>query len=46
MQLTDHSRRSQSTVRAYNTSLFVTLELSRSIWLAAISAPGSDKILK
>jgi hypothetical protein len=46
MQRTDHSPHSQSTVRAYNTSLFVALERSRSIWLAAISAPGSDKVSK
>jgi hypothetical protein len=43
---THRSFPSQSTARAYNTSLFVALGLSRSIWLAAISAPGSDKISK
>jgi len=46
MQCTDHPCHSRSTARPYDTSLFVALELSKSIWLIAVSAPGSDKISK
>jgi transposase len=46
MQCTDHPCHSRSIARPYDTSLFVALELSKSIWLIAVSAPGSDKISK
>jgi transposase len=44
MQRIDHPVRSRATVHEHDTSLFVALELSRSVWLIAVSAPGSDKI--
>jgi len=46
MQCTDHPRHSRSTVHPYDRSLFVALELSKSIWLTAVSAPGSEKVSK
>jgi transposase len=46
MQRIDHPVRSRATVHEHDTSLFVALELSRSVWLIAVSAPGSDKISK
>jgi len=46
MQCTDHPCHSQSTVRRYDRALFMGVELSKSIWLVAMSAPGSDKISK
>ena len=46
MQSIDYPVRSRVTVQEHDTSLFVALELSRSIWLVAVSAPGSDKISK
>jgi transposase len=46
MQRTDHPCHSQSAGRPYDTSLFVALELSKSTWLIAVSASGSDKISK
>ena len=46
MQRIDHPVRSRATVHEHDTALFVALELSRSIWLVAVSAPGSDKISK
>jgi len=46
MQCTDHPRHSWSTVHPYDRSLFVALELSKSIWLTAVSAPGSEKVSK
>jgi transposase len=35
---------SQPTIQRYDRTLFVTLELRKSIWLVAVSAPGNDKI--
>ena len=46
MQCTDYPLRSRAAADEHDTSLFVALELSRSIWLVAVSAPGSDKISK
>lgn len=46
MQGIDYPVRSRVTVQDHDTSLFVALELSRSIWLVAVSAPGNDKISK
>src|SRR5260370_20069715 len=46
MQRTDHHCHVRATVHLHDTSLFVALELSKSIWLTAVSAPGSDKISK
>jgi transposase len=46
MQCINHPVRSRVTVHEYDNSPFVALELSRSIWLIAVSMPGSDKISK
>ncbi len=46
MQHADHSRDLRSAVRPDDRSVFVALELSRSLWLVAINAPGSDRISK
>jgi transposase len=46
MQSTDHHCHSQSTVQRYDGALFVALELSKSIWLIGVSAPGSQKMSK
>ena len=46
MQGIDYPVRSRVTVQEHDNSLFVALELSRSIWLVAVSAPGNDKISK
>jgi transposase len=46
MQYTARTRHLTATVQEYDISLFVALELSRSIWLLAVSAPNSDKISK
>ena len=46
MQRIDHHVRSRAAAHEHDTSLFVALELSRSIWLVAVSAPGCDKISK
>ena len=40
------SANGKSTVHPYDRSLFVALELSKSIWLTAVSAPGSEKVSK
>jgi hypothetical protein len=37
MQCTDHPSHSQSTVHRYDWTLFVALELSKSIWQVATS---------
>jgi len=36
----------RSAARRHDTSLFVALEFSKSIWLLAVSAPGRDRISK
>jgi len=46
MRYTARTPHLPATVREYDISLFVALELSRSIWLLAVSAPSSDKISK
>ena len=46
MGCTDHSAHLRAAVREEDSSLFVALELSKSVWLAAASAPGSEKISK
>jgi transposase len=44
---TDHpATEVQTTARANNSKLFVSLELSRSTWLVTASAPGSEKFSK
>ena len=44
MRCTDHAGRLRAAVREEDSSLFVALELSRSAWLIAASAPGSEKV--
>ncbi len=46
MQYTARTRHLTATLQEYDSSLFVALELSRSICLLAVSAPNSDKISK
>jgi hypothetical protein len=46
MQRTDHSGHVRAAAHRHDTSLFVALELSKSVWLIAVSAPGSDKMSK
>jgi hypothetical protein len=46
MRCTDHSARPKAAVREEDSSLFVALELSKSVWLIAASAPGSEKVSK
>ena len=46
MQRTDHSGPVRAAPDPHDTSLFVALELSKSVWLIAVSAPGSDKMSK
>ncbi len=46
MPCTDHSCHSRFAVHPYDRSLFVALELSKSVWLTAVNAPGSDKMSK
>jgi transposase len=46
MQRTDHSGHVRAAADPHDTSLFVALELSKSVWLIAVSAPGSDKMSK
>ncbi len=46
MQCTDHPSHLRSAAHRHDTSLFVALELSKSAWLIAVSAPGSDKMSK
>jgi transposase len=45
-QRTDHSGHIRAAADPHDTSLFVALELSKSAWLIAVSAPGSDKMSK
>ena len=46
MRCTDHPAHLRAAVREEDSSLFVALELSKSVWLIAASAPGSEKISK
>jgi hypothetical protein len=46
MQDTNHAVCPGTAAREHDTSLFVALELSRSVWLIAVNMPGSDKISK
>jgi transposase len=46
MQCTDHPGHLRPAAHRHDTSLFVALELSKSAWLVAVSAPGSDKMSK
>lgn len=46
MRRTDHLLRLRSAAHEHDNSLFVALELSKSTWLIAVSAPGSDKLSK
>jgi transposase len=46
MQCTDQHAYPRTTVREEDSSLFVALELSKSVWLIAASAPGSEKVSK
>jgi hypothetical protein len=43
MQCTDNSVRLRMAVHEQDSTPFVRLELSKSIWLIAVSAPESDK---
>ena len=44
---TDHPATApQAAVRANDTKLFASLELSKSRWLVTVSAPGSEKLSK
>jgi transposase len=46
MRFTDRPLHPKTAVHGYDTALFVALELSRSTWLIAVNAPGSEKISK
>ena len=46
MRCTDHPAHPRAAVREEDSSLFVALELSKSAWLVAASARGSEKISK
>ena len=46
MRRTEHPVRLRATAREQDSSLFVALELSKSVWLIAVSAPGSEKVSK
>ena len=46
MRSIDHRAHPRAAVREENSSLFVALELSKSVWLIAVSAPGSEKVSK
>ena len=46
MLCTDQPAHLRAAVRAEDNSLFVALELSKSVWLVAASAAGSEKISK
>jgi len=46
MQCTDQHAYPRTTVREEDSSLFMALELSKSVWLIAASAPGSEKVSK
>jgi hypothetical protein len=42
MQRTDYAGHLRATAHPHDTPLLVALELSKSTWLIAVSAPGSD----
>ena len=44
MRSTDQPARPRAAVREEVSSLYVALELSKSVWLIAASAPGSEKV--
>jgi len=44
MLCTDQPAHPGTTVREEASSLFVAVELSKSVWLIAASAPGSEKV--
>src|ERR1700739_736414 len=46
MRCTDLPAHPRAAVREEDSSLFVALELSKSAWLIAASAPGSERISK
>ncbi len=46
MRCTDHPAHPTAAGREEDNSLFVALELSKSVWLIAVSAPGSEKVSK
>lgn len=46
MRCTEHPAHLRVAVREEDSSLFVALELSKSVWLVAVSAPGSEKVSK
>jgi transposase len=46
MRRTDHPADPRAAVREEDSWLFVALELSKSVWLIAVSAPGSEKVSK
>ena len=46
MRFTDRLPHPRTAVHDHDTAVFVGLELSKSTWLIAVSAPGSDKISK
>ena len=46
MRCANHPPHLKAAVREEDSSLFVALELSKSVWLIAASAPGSEKISK
>jgi hypothetical protein len=47
MQPADHHpARQRTAAHAYDTSLFVALELSRLNWILAFNTPGSDRVSK
>jgi transposase len=46
MRSTDHPAYPRAAVREEDSCLFVALELSKSVWLIAVSAPGSEKVSK
>src|ERR1700756_2175798 len=46
MRCSDHPAHPRVAVREEDSSLFVALELSKSVWLVGVSAPGSETISK
>ncbi len=46
MLWSDHAAHPRVAIREEDSSLFVGLELSKSVWLIAVSSPGSEKISK
>lgn len=46
MRCSDHPAHPRAAVGEEDSSLFMALELSKSVWLIAVSAPGSEKVSK